>query len=188
MPGITTRTVTDQALESIKAIYDADTDIAADFVGGTTIGPFAPDPETGIVTITPRMINLMVAPNHSFRPGTSGVNTQDIPIVVSIYDYFVNEPYTPGVPNVTPMGRREYLERKLANGSEADGSGKLVNPDDPTSPFPKIKYLNENAPYFTTLYMGRPVHISETQKNVARLYAFIAIYETRVTNVTRARA
>lgn len=98
MPGITWRAVIDLHLEAIKALYLADADITEDYKGGVTVGPYAPDPDTGIVSITPRMINLMIAPNASFEPGVSGVNNTVVPIVVCSFEPANAIPYASGSP------------------------------------------------------------------------------------------
>ena len=182
MSGITTRSVETLHLEAIKALYAADTDITADFAGGVNVGPLTANAESGDSIIVPRQINVILAPNGIFTPGVSGVTDSEIAVIVAMFDHFTEEPVTTGTGNVNSIDRLVYLRRKLSNGSESDGTGKLVNTDDPTNPSPIIKYLNTTKPVFTTVAMDVP-----TKDRSARMYAFLAVYETRRDNTTEAR-
>lgn len=185
--AITTRSVETLCLESIQAIFLADADVVADFVGGVHVGPLTPDAQHGTATIVPRQINLMLAPSGLFVPGVSGVTDATIGIVIAVYDHFTHESVATGSPNVNPWDRLSYLQTLMLDGSDRDGSGKFVNPDDPDSQFPTTRILNTTIPEFRTVAMGIPVHVSEKQKTVARVYAMLATFEARMDNATKRR-
>lgn len=186
--GITTRSVESLSLEAVRALFLADSDVFDDTRGNVRIGPLTPDPQFGDGLIIPRQINIYAAPTALFTPGVSGVSDKSYGIVVALYGHFTTSPLPVGSPNVNDLDRLVYLRTLMSNGSDLDGTGKLVNPDSSDSVFPTERYLNTTKPEFRTIAMGTIIHISEKQKNVARMYSFIAMYETRVDNTSEERA
>src|SRR4051812_23062659 len=133
------RSIATRLLQGMKLLLDADSDIQA-FEGGVRIGPLVPDATNGDSVIKPRQINLMIAPNIGLDSYLSShVSNTVIPVVIAFYDFFAKESVSAASPNLLAYDYFEHIQSVLMAGTEGNGDGKIVNPDDPTNPAAILK-------------------------------------------------
>lgn len=177
-----TRTTGDRLIGGILNLYKADADLIAEIPASRmfawTIGAPA---DVDLQSVTVPMLVVFLAPSIIFETQVGGASKTPIAAVTALFAP-VNDVPSADPSVVTWYSRMVHTQKLQMRGNDNNNQGRIVNPDNPNSPDPVQKYVNDVAPEFRSTSLG-----NRLPNDIARLWSYIAVYATREDIVTRER-
>lgn len=180
------RSIATRLIEGIQRDLLADADVATGRWGGRAyLAPLIGDDGS----ITCPQIGMIYLP-ASFVPGVSNVSDTTVSILITLYEQFSKDPVTKG--STSAKDYVEHIQKIISKGSLTGNPnplkpGLILDPDDVSGGTASLRWLNVTTATYKELL---PVVRIDPKTQMPKMtgYAFVATFETRIDDGTRARA
>lgn len=169
----------------MKILFSLDEGVQAYWKHRVLVGPEVGDD----ASIIPPQISILPA-DGVFTPGATGSTTEEIGIIINLYEQIRSEPFKDG--ELSGTCRRRHLKKLLATGMavdangrysiDPDANGKLIDPYKWDSVDNSEKFLNVGLIAFRDL--PRSLAVKKNGDLYALRFPLLATFEARFDNTT----